>query len=418
MKLAFKIDNSNVTFAILFVYATSLSPFMDASFRNYLVICTSAASFLLLFSKKFRFGFDLLLVPMAISYCLLPTLIYGTSRDLQSLSYLSLFTMGYLALAAGVRDRKVTPARMEAFLAWLIKLFAIVALVQFASSLIGLPVLNQLATRGLLNHNSLASEPSNVGRIISLMMLTYLLLGRFQNGPQGLLLLVLSRKWVFLAFVVTIGLSGSTLAIMAAPLAVVLTLRLTWISFFAVMLILLWPTLLIIDFEPIQRAAAFLTSAQSLDLNEMAISDNSATIRVAPLLIWVDDLNVGNWTFWFGGGLGSLNFFLGKIPGMGIDDGVAVGFIPGYLMSFGVFGTVLFLWTFLFRFINSWTLPVIVMLMGFYFLVGWNTQVFWFGLMLLRVTFAMTQAEISQSCAPAPDPKSTTFGHRGVVTHR
>jgi hypothetical protein len=417
MKLKVKVNNKGVTFSILFAYATSLAPFMDASFRNYLVIGISALSFLLVAFKKFRFGVDLPLAMTVLLYMLITTLGYGTSRDLQSIAYFALFAMGYLALAAGLRHANVTVDSMEAFLKWLILLFAIVAVIQFCSSLAGFPVLNLLASRGLWNHNSLASEPSNVGRIVSLSMLVYLLLLRAQSVPRGLVHMIWTRKWVFLAYVVTVILSGSTLAIVAAPLALMLAFPTSWVLLFGVASFFAWPLLFHFDYEPLMRFIKFVAVAQTFNLEMMAATDNSATIRLAPVLIWLNELqDIGRWTYWFGSGLGSLNYFINRIPGL--KDGVAVGFIPGYIMSFGVFGTALFLWTFLFRFLARRTLPVIALFVIFFITAGWNTQVFWFGLMLIRVTFVMTRASLFQRDAPATDQKTFLSGRVGPVLHK
>ena len=381
-------------FVILFVYATALAPFLDASFRNYLLIAVSALCVPLVFSRKFRFGLELPAQAIAVLYSSCVTIYFTGSRDFSTIANTSMFAFGYLAMAAFLQNKVVTPSRMRAFLGWLIKLFAIVAIIQLLTSMAGLPVLNQLATRGLWNYNSLATEPSNVGRIISLCMLVYILLSRFENGKRGFVELVRAQKWVFLAYVSVIFLSGSTLAIAAAPLAILLAFRPRWALVFLGLMVLAWPVLREIDNAVLQRLFLFIKSAETLDINQMAKQDTSASIRVAPLIIWLDTLDTQGSDFWFGGGLDSLEFFVGRIPG--VAEGVMVGFLPGYWMAFGFFGTMLFLWAFVFRFLNAQTLPVVAMLTVFFSTAGWNTQVFWFGLMLLRVchTFSRSRSQM------------------------
>lgn len=387
MKLAsLKITNNTVLLTVLFVYATALSPFLDDAFRNKLVIAVSILAFPFLFLRQSRAGRDILLVALAMLYPLLITLLTGTMRDVQTLSYTALFATGYLAVAGALKNRHVTLEGVEAFLATLIKLYAVVSVAQLVASMTGLPVPNQLATKGLWSYNSLATEPSYVARVVSLTMLAYLIIGRTRARPEGLIAMIRSRKWVFLAFGVSVFLSGSALALVAAPVAILLSLSTAWTIPISVSLMVFWPTLFLIDSEPLQRLLVFFGALPSMDLSELTQADSSGAIRVAPLLIYGDQLDIGSLGFWFGEGISSLTrYFEGRIPGL--ENGIMVGFIPGYTVAFGVLGTSLFLWVFVIRFFNASTAPAIIMLGIFYTLVGWNTQVFWYGLMILRVVY-------------------------------
>lgn len=384
-----KVDEMTVLLTVLFAYATALSPFLDGEFRNYLVMAVSGLSVVYLFLRKIRFTRDFALVALALFYPLLLTLLTGTMQDAQTLAYTGLFATGYLAVAGTLQSHHVTREGVEAFLATLIKLYAVVSVVQLVTSMSGLPVPNLLATKGLWSYNSLATEPSYVGRVISLTMLAYLIIGRVRGRPEGLTAMIRSRKWVFLAFVISCFLSGSALALAAAPIAIVLSLPKVWIIPIFVCLLLFWPTLFLIDAEPAQRLLTFLVALPSMDLSELVQADSSAATRVGALLIYRDLLDIRGLGFWFGEGLTSLTrYFEGKIPGV---EGVMVGFIPGYIVAFGMLGTVLFLWVFVIRFFNASTAPVIILLGIFYVTMGWNTQVFWYGLMILRVVYHLTK---------------------------
>ncbi|WP_417463146.1 hypothetical protein [Kordiimonas sp.] len=385
MKLRLKLKVSDLPFLILFAYAVSLAPFLDSAFRNFFLILFAPTSLLIIAAKRVRFTNDLPLLAGALLYPFLVVISSESMGNLVTIAYTVIFASGYLALASTLNLEQVTAVRVKNFLAWLIKLFAIVSVIQLLSSMAGLPVLNVLATRGIWNHNSLATEPSNVGRIISLCMLVYLILLRFDDNGRKFTQVIWNNKLLLAAFVTVILLSGSALAMAAAPLAVLSAFRMRWGLILLCVVVVLWPLLSEIENQSVRRMLLFIEASEGLDLMRMAQQDTSGTVRVGPLIIWLDTLDPQGWAFWLGGGLDSMNFFRGLIPG--VEDTLTVGFLPGYWMAFGFAGTILFLWVFVFRFTNLRTLPVVLLLLIFFFTAGWNTQVFWFGLLLLRVCY-------------------------------
>lgn len=388
MKLRLKLKVSDLPILILFSYAVSLASFLDSAFRNYFLVFFAPASLIFIAAKRICFTNDLPLLVVALLYPFLVVISSGSMGNLVTITYTAILASGYIALASTLNLEQVTAMRIRNFLAWLIKLFAIVSVIQLFSSMADLPILNELASRGIWNYNSLATEPSNVGRVISLCMLVYLILSRFDNNEHKIIQVIWKDKLLFVAFGTVILLSGSTLAIAAAPLAVIFAFRMGWGLIVLCVVVVLWPLLSEIENQALQRLRLFIQASYGLDVMRMAQQDASATIRIAPFIIWLDMLDPHDWFFWLGGGLDSLNNFRGLIPG--VEDTVMVGFLPGYWMAFGFAGTILFLWVLVFRFINVRTLPVLVLLLIFFFTAGWNTQVFWFGLLLLRVCYKFT----------------------------
>lgn len=388
-RIYFTLTRKTILVILLFTYATALSPFIDANFRNYLVIIVTVLFVPMLFLRSSRIDREILLVALPILYSCLVTLLNGTTDDVVTLTYTGLFATGYLIVLSTLQSPFLTAKDIEVFLARLIKLYAIVAVAQLITSMTNLPVPNQLGTKGLWSYNSLATEPSYVGRVISLTLLAYLIIGRMSGRPRSLLAMIKSRKGVFLAFCVAVILSGSSLALLAAVVAVLLSVSTGWFLAISASLVLLWPALFSIDVESVQRLLAFLIALPSADLNELIEADTSGALRIASLLIYIDQLDINNVGFWFGQGISGLAFhFEGRIPGL--DNGIMAGFIPGYIVAFGLFGTTLFLWVFVVRFLNESTVPLIILIGVFYSTMGWNTQVFWYGLMIVRVVYHLS----------------------------
>jgi len=72
-------------------------------------------------------------------------------------------------------------------------------------------------------------------------------------------------------------------------------------------------------------------------------------------------------------------------------QGEMAGIFPGYFIAFGLVGTSLLLLCFMFRFIARETMPVILLFIIFVSPGAWNTQVFWYGLMMIRVVHHYTR---------------------------
>ena len=188
------------------------------------------------------------------------------------------YAMGYFAIAGLLDIIEDKRAFLMKVMRGVVFAFAILSVVQLLTSLVGLPIPNQIASKGIWSYNSLANEPSQLGRIVGISMLCYLVLSRLPGEPEPSRL----RLKVLIAFVLTMLLSGSSLAAVAIIMVYVLSRFSLWSVLLVTIIVLMWPMFSLIDFEPLQRAILLANNMATLDIDKVMVADHSGGLRVAP----------------------------------------------------------------------------------------------------------------------------------------
>ena len=298
--------------------------------------------------------------------------------------------LGFFAIAA-LLERVADKRRLiQAALRWVIYAYAIFSVIQLLFWLGGLPVPNLTSSKGMWSYSSLAFEPSHLGRIVGISMLGYLVLMRLPVANSAVAETGNPRQKVLIAFLVTILLSGSALAILASMAVYLLSRSIIWAFLLTFAYFLIWPTLLLIDYEPLRRGVLMISNLGSLDVNQILQVEHSGGVRIAPLLVYLRDSSMAEAEFWFGYGKSGLErYFLGQIPGLG--DQVAAGFLPGFAVVYGVILMAAFVWLFAIRQFNRTTAPLIAFWLVFFSFSAWNTQVFWYGLIVIQIVWVVSR---------------------------
>ena len=378
--------------AILAISATVLGPFIGGDGRNYLLVASALLSPLLFIMLRLPVTRDLIWVFAILLYMSAIAFVKDGLGGISSVAYSALF-MGLYLCFAGCLETMIPREAVLTFFRRLVYIFCTVSILQMLTSLVGLPVPNHLLSKGLWSYNSLALEPSHLGRVLSISILTYFLLlqGLHNNSNQtlGLRRLFAQERKLIVAFLISIFLSGSALAIIAAPVALVLTLRVHWVALLSIVLVVLWPILLFIEIPALQRGLIFLSAVPTLDILELVEADHSGATRVMPILIYFDNVkDIGSWEFWLGGGVSSIMPLLGNQL-IGVAEGnTGGGFFPGFVIAYGLLGSAIFALAFLFRFLTFSTTSVVAFwLLLFGASSAWNSQLFWYGLLCLRLVY-------------------------------
>jgi len=372
---------------ILVSYAVVFSPFVDAGLRNYLVLLAGAVGGVLFLSLRLPMNRQSLWALLLFYIMTLQSLYLDGPRLLGSVGLTFLYAMGYFATASLLNRIADKRSFLMKVMRGIIFAFAILSVIQMLASLAGLPMPNEMATKGMWSYNSLAFEPSQLGRVVGISMLCYLVLSNLPGESEP----PRERLKLVIAFVITMLLSGSALAAAAILLVYVLSRSLPWVILAVTVSSLIWPVFLGIDYEPIQRFILLASNIGSLDLDQVLAAEHSGGIRVAPFLIYLRDASVEEVGYWLGYGAEGLTyFFQGKIPGMR-DDVVGAGFLPGFAVVYGGLVFAFFVWVFVLRQANQITLPLIAFWAIFMTSSGWNTQVFWYGLIVIQVAWAVSR---------------------------
>ena len=399
-KAQLSLSSNNVLLFIWLAYAIVMALFLTEDMRNYLVLFAACVGVVALFAFRLEVASDLLVASVLFAYMAVVAEVLGTTRDLGSVALTTLYAMGYFAIVGLIKKPSFDRLFAQRVFAGIICACAAVSVVQMVTSLAGLPIPNLIASKGLWSYNSLATEPSQLARTVGISMLAYLIVARPTRRPESLLAIAMGHKEVMLAFMITMLLSGSAMAALAIPLVLLFALSIRWVVLASAALIVIWPLALLVDFEPLQRALKLLSSRDSLDVSSIAQADGSGSLRVIPAVIYLQESIPEDLAFWFGYGRdGLFQFFQGRLPGMG--EKVGSGFLPGFLVTYGVIGTALFLGVFSLRFINRSTTPIFAFFIIFMSSSAWNTQVFWYALIVLRIVY---QVEIMRAARRGSAP--------------
>lgn len=371
---------------LLFIFATAFSLLVGEDQRNFLVIFCSLLSLPLLFFLRLKLGYDLIWIFLVFLPPFFVTLIQGSLEDFSTIGYTGLFAFAYLFVVEGLRSGYISRESIAKLLKLIIQLYALFSVLQMAASLAGLPEPNLILSKGLWSYNSLAVEPSHAGRALAITMLVFLIISREPTDTKSFAFLFIKNRTVLIAFLISISLTGSSTALVAAILAIILALSKKWMFVLVSILMLLWPTLYMVDLSSLQRSIDFLSVLPTMDASALIEADQSGAMRILPFIIFLEKADFLDIDVWFGGGLSAIaGYVQGELIGAG--DLVAAGFTPGYIIAFGLLATLLFLWVFLLRFVTKSTLPVAMLWIVIFITSPWNSQLFWYGLMLMRVIY-------------------------------
>ena len=384
---SFVLNSRHFLVFILVSYAVVVSPFVGAGLRNYMVLLAAMIGGILFMALRFSLNRQVIWALLLFSIMTFQSLFQGGAGQFGSVALTLLYAVGYFAIASlldRVEDKRVFLMNV---MRGVIFAFAILSVVQMVTSLAGLPVPNQIASKGLWSYNSLAIEPSQLGRIVGVSMLCYLMLSRLPGKTEQ----PRARQKILMAFLATMLLSGSGLAALAILFVYGLSRSLPWFVLIVIVSILIWPMFLLFDFEPLQRFARLASNLGSLDLDQVLTAEHSGGVRLAPLLIYLRDGSMAEPGFWFGyGPEGVAHFFQGAILGVS-DDNIGAGFLPGFAVVYGGLTFAFFIWVFALRQANRTTMPMITFFTIFMTSSAWNTQVFWYGLIVIQIGWAASR---------------------------
>ena len=378
--------SSRTIFAyIVIAYAVVLVPFVDTSLRNYLTISGAMLGGVSMLGFKSRGTGQFMSTVFLLSVMATSVLMTSTAQELLTVALTAVYATGYFAVSGilgRISDRRALTIRL---LRNLVYAFAIVSLVQMIASLVNLPVPNVIGSKGMWSYPSLTMEPSHLGRVAGITMLAYLVLSYHDDSGIRTLVFFQKHRRVLLAFLTTMLLSGSTLAFLAMIVVLVIWRSISYalvsisVTFLAMLL------LSYLDIEGLPNSFLFFKAFMSFDIDSLIAADPSGAVRVLPIILFVQDFSLWSPSFWIGGGVPALEQLVsGRIPGVP-DDQIMLGFFPGYLVFFGMFATAFFVWTFAIYPLKRRNASLVTFWLIFFTTSAWNTQVFWYGLMMIQI---------------------------------
>lgn len=372
---------------IFMSYGCSISILISDESRNYLAIFAGFLSFAITLKYSSFIKRDFPWNIPLITYMLIVSFWTDSYANYLSVTLTFIYSMGYYAVACLASQSWCDRNFITSLFEKLIYAYAIVSLIQLLCSLVGLPIPNLMSVREGYSLNSLALEPSHLARILGITFIAYLRTKKIEFNNNNFIQLIADEKKILTAFLVTMLLSGSTTAIIAIPISVLFSYKINRVIPIMIPITIMIVLVSGIEYEPIQRAVAFVPSLFTFDAETITKTDHSGALRVLPALIYLDTARPTELSFWLGYGPdGIAQFFQEAIKGVKDYAGHA-GLVPGFAVIYGIFGNILFFWTFLFNYRLRRAAPIMIFFIIFYFASPLNTPLLWYGLIVFSLVF-------------------------------
>ena len=172
---SFVLNSRHFLVFILVSYAVVVSPFVGAGLRNYMVLLAAMIGGILFMAFRFSLNRQVIWALLLFSIMTIQSLFQGGTGQFGSVALTFVYAMGYFAIAGLLDIIEDKRAFLMKVMRGVVFAFAILSVVQLLTSLVGLPIPNQIASKGIWSYNSLANEPSQLGRIVGISMLCYLI---------------------------------------------------------------------------------------------------------------------------------------------------------------------------------------------------------------------------------------------------
>lgn len=380
-----KLSSRTIYLLVVTSYAIVLVPFVDAGLRNYLTLSVAILGGVSILVQNHRIKVQFLLAGFLLTMMTISILLTSPASGLFSVALSAVYATGYFAVIGTLQRIPDGRELTLTLLRNLIFAFALVSLIQMIASLTGLPVPNVLGSKGMWSYPSLTMEPSHLGRVAGITMLSYLVLSRKGSPGTSTYGFLRENSRVILAFLTTMLLSGSALAFLAIIVVFSIWRSIAHTLILIAMMYLAIPMLSHLHIEGLERSVAFVSAFASFNVDNLVEADPSGAVRVIPLILFVQDASPWSFSFWFGGGAEAIEQTVaGRIPGVP-DDQIMAGFVPGYMILYGMIASALFIWTFAIFPLRRSNASIVLFWLIFFTTSSWNSQVFWYGLMMIQV---------------------------------
>lgn len=295
-----------------------------------------------------------------------------------SLIISAVFQLGFI-------ENNIKNFDLKKFIKKTVYLFFIFYFIQAFLHFFGIYELNlhgsSLENDSLLRYNSLMAEPSySSTAMVALLFINQ----RINNNSKSLLIETLGSIFIFLC--------QSLFGILLFIFYIIIYHRKNFkILFYFEVLIFLIVTIFFLSSEYFTRIITIVEFIyfNDFDVLEIVKVEPSGAFRIVPLIIYIENFELSllsNYLFGYGSGSSEsfLNYELFKI-GYGTseyDGSFQGGFLPSFLIDYGLIITGLFLYTIKTTFLLKNDIFQYLILLAILLNVNINTQLFWFPLFL------------------------------------
>lgn len=229
---------------------------------------------------------------------------FRSSTIIYMVLFLIMFNMYYNLIIGGAFSLNY----FIQLLRFIILAYTICLILQQLMMIVGIryfPPLNLLGQGylSLFRLNSLSWEPSSSARILLVCFLALLKTTEIKHGNRlSLAQLYKLHKWIIIGFLYSMLTIGSGTAIVGLAILSLYFIRKKYLVYIIPLLICLFIILPQIDYVPLNRAMISLEATLSGQAENIIEADQSAAVRIVPLINTFKNLDISSKKTWFGEG--------------------------------------------------------------------------------------------------------------------
>lgn len=276
---------------------------------------------------------------LLILMIVLTSLINISRFRLSTVVYSCLFIGSFLYFSSAFRLYPLGLKTIAGFCSLIVKLYTIVLVVQQICSLSGLPIINESYNVEGLKCNSLANEPSQGGIVVSILLITFIRVKEMAEGKGRMTLLRIwySDKILCLSYLYFCLMSSSVSCVICLLLVCCYFISgrttITVLGIFVVVFIVI-----VLGGTEIGGRIKNLVPAM-IQMNPQIIYDvdASSAARIAPYLVYFQELDLSDIHFWIGNGCdyGGIHIY-SVMADTELEENLGVGGLVNFLYDFGL----------------------------------------------------------------------------------
>jgi hypothetical protein len=350
-----------------------------------IVLMLVSPLFMFIYFVRSNVSFESLLLMGFVFSIIFFQLQFNINIRWSTIFYTLMFSMLFICYDRWLSSGYLSIITFSNLIYFLIIAYTAVLLIQQFCVIFGFPIFN------LSNYdpntpwklNALSPEPSHSARIVGLLMVTYVIVTRLvikigkevRISHHKLALVWCSFFWTMITMVSATSVIMIVLVVLAYAVKVQFRNYLIAIVMLCISLFLM-PEILI------ERSFGILSAISSLDYETVLNSDHSAGVRLAPILILLDKVEIFSFKGLFGHGIDSVSFFMSKYI-WGVPKDFSGGGMFSVWYEYGFISFILFI-LFTLKATDAITSLVnflvwVIMI----FIGGINTQMLWLTVFLL-----------------------------------
>ena len=370
------------------ILMTTLAFALGEDRRNYILIAAMGLSPLILVFTPSISGNDIKMYFIIMLSIFCPLLNHPESMRWSTVLYGCMFCLYFISLCHLLVFSNASQNDIMKVLKCLIFAYAIVLMIQQLCVLFGLPIFNvsNYSIREPWKLNSLMSEPEHSGRMVGLLMYSYLTVKSIISGKESFAKSWKSEKLLWCAFLWCMLTSLSAGAYLF--LLIVLTKFMTSKNFLQITFILLvffFIANFLIESVALERFIKFSSAALTFDINKMCQADLSAALRIVPSILCIQHIDLSTIDGWFGHGIDYVSTFMSNYIN-GVETGYTGGGLFLTAVEYGfLVSIVLAVITFRLCYDKNNKIPTIFFWVFSVLFVGMNSQITWSTITMLYI---------------------------------